>query len=107
MTIYLDSDFKCSTTSPSGAGLAVKTDIFAGKCKEYIEGYRFVPAGQTWTREDGEVFTGEMVSPWQPWEQLDAIQREYEREQYSTLRSQNAEYEAALTAIEAALEVTV
>ena len=98
MTVYLDSDFKCSTTSPSGAGLAVETDIFAGKCKEYIEGYRFVPAGQTWTREDGEVFEGCMVAPWVDWATLDAAQREYERQQL-------AQYESALSEIEAALGV--
>ena len=100
MTVYLDSDFKCSTTSPSGAGLAVETDIFAGKCKEYIEGYRFVPAGQTWTRDDGVEFAGEMISPWRPWAELDAAQREYERQQL-------AQYESALSEIEAASGVNV
>ena len=98
MTVYLDSDFKCSTTSPSGAGLAVETDIFAGKCKEYIEGYRFVPAGETWTREDGVLFVGEMIAPWRPWAELDAAQREYERQQI-------AQYESALSEIETALGV--
>ena len=98
MTIYLDSDFRCSTTSLSGAELAVETDIFIGKCKEYIEGYRFVPAGQAWTRDDGVEFAGEMISPWRPWATLDAAQREYERQQI-------AQYESALTEIEAALGV--
>ena len=99
MTIYLDSDFKCSTTSPSGAGLAVKTDIFAGKCKEYIEGYRFVPSGKTWTWEDGAEFTGEMITPWRDIHQYDAIQRRYNQ----TLLAQ---YEQALTSIEQAVEAT-
>lgn len=98
MTIYLDSDFKCSTTSPSGAGLAVKTDIFAGKCKEYIEGYRFVPSGKTWTWEDGVEFSGEMIAPWKDYNELDAAQREYERQQL-------AQYESALSEIETALGV--
>ena len=57
-------------------------------------------------REDGTVFRGEMVTPWKPWEELDAMQREYEREQYETLTAQNAEYEAALSEIETALGVT-
>ena len=77
---------------------AVDTDAFDGKCAEYIEGYRFVPAGQAWTRDDGVEFAGEMISPWQPWEQLDAAQREYERQQL-------AQYESALSEIEAALGV--
>ena len=103
-TVYIDSDFKCHTTS--GEGLTqVETDVFDGKCDAYIEGYRFVPNGQTWTREDGVVFTGEMIAPWKPWAELDAAQREYEREQYQALAAQNAEYEAALSEIEEALDV--
>lgn len=105
MTIYIDNDYKCYTTDAGGL-TPIETDVFYGKCDAYIEGYRFVPEGETWTREDGEVFAGEMVSPWVDWSILDAAQRDYEREQYSTLRAQNAEYEAALTEIEAALEVT-
>ena len=63
--------------------MAVETTFFEGKCAAYIEGYRYVPAGQTWTREDGTVFTGDMVSPWKPWEKLDEAQRTYERERYN------------------------
>lgn len=105
MTIYIDKDFRCF--AEPGEGLeAVQTDFFDGKAPGYIEGYRFVPAGESWTREDGAVFAGEMVSPWKDWTELDAMQREYEREQYDTLTAQNAEYEAALSEIEIALEVT-
>lgn len=61
-TIYIDSEFKCHVTS--GEGLTpIETDAFDGECDTYIEGYRFIPAGQTWTRADGMVFTGEMISP--------------------------------------------
>lgn len=70
---------------------AVTTDVFDGKCDAYIEGYRFVPAGETWTREDGEVFEGCMVAPWVDWATLDAAQREYEREQYEDMRAALAE----------------
>ena len=97
MTIYIDNDYKCHVAD-DGTMTAVNTDAFDGKCGTYIEGYRFVPAGETWTREDGVLFVGEMIAPWQPWEQLDAVQREYEREQI-------AQYESALTEIEAALGV--
>ena len=76
-----------------------------GKCDAYIEGYRFIPAGQTWTRADGVVFTGEMIAPWKPWAELDTAQREYEREQYQTVVAQNTEYESALSEIETALGV--
>lgn len=103
-TIWIDFEFKCHTAS--GEGLtAIETDAFDGKCDTYVGGYRFIPAGQTWTRADGVVFTGEMIAPWKPWAELDTAQREYEREQYQTAVAQNTEYEAALSEIEAALGV--
>lgn len=105
MTIYIDSDFKCHAATADGL-TAVETDYFDGKCQAYIEGYRFVPAGQTWTRPDGVTFQGEMVCPWKPWRELDSAQRAYEQEQLESLTAQNAEYEAALSEIEAALGVT-
>ena len=98
------SSFKCHTSTAEGL-TTIETDAFDGKCDAYIEGYRFIPAGQTWTRADGVVFTGEMIAPWKPWAELDAVQREYEREQYQTVVAQNAEYESALTEIETALGV--
>lgn len=82
MTIYIDSDFKCHV-SDDGTMTAVETDFFDSKCDAYIEGYRFVPSGSTWTREDGAVFSGEMVAPWKDWRQLDDAQRAYEKEQYA------------------------
>jgi hypothetical protein len=84
-TIYLDSDFKCHATN-DGTMNAVETDAFDGKCDEYIEGYRFVPSGSTWIREDGEVFEGEMIAPWKPWDELDAAQREYERQEAADMK---------------------
>ena len=78
--IYIDSDFKCHVTD-DGTMTAVETNAFDGKCPAYIEGYHFVPAGKTWTRSDGKVFYGEMISPWKPWQELDKAQRAYEREQ--------------------------
>ena len=104
-TIYIDSDFKCHTANPDGMYTPVEATAFDGKCDAYIEGYRFIPAGQSWTRADGVVFTGEMIAPWKPWAELDAVQREYEREQYQMVVAQNAEYEAALSEIETALGV--
>lgn len=83
MMIYIDSDYRCYTST--GEGLtAVETDAFDGKCRQFIEGYRFVPAGAIWTREDGHTFTGEMISPWQPYEILAEFQALYEEEQMNT-----------------------
>ena len=98
MMIYINTDFKCHTVAGDGM-TAVETTAFDGKCVAYIEGYRFVPAGKTWTREDGTVFTGEMVSPWKPWAELDGIQRAYEREQVQSLTAQNAELLDAMAAM--------
>lgn len=87
-TIYIDADFKCHA-SDDGTMTAVETDVFDGKCTAFLEGYRYVPAGESWTRPDGVVFAGEMIAPWKPFEELDAAQAAYERQQL-------AEYQEAL-----------
>jgi hypothetical protein len=78
--VYIDSEFKCHTTNPDGAFRGVETSFFEGKCQTFSEGYRYIPYGESWTREDGVVFTGEMIAPWKPYSELDAAQRQYERE---------------------------
>lgn len=97
MTIYIDSDYKCYVSTEDGCR-AIETDAFNGKCPEWIESYRFVPEGETWTREDGEVFKGEMVTPWKDLSEAYTAQIAY-------LERQNAQYEAALSEIEVALGV--
>lgn len=89
MTIYIDRDFKCYTESAAGR-TAVETDAFAGKCRQYIEGYRFVPSGQIWTREDGQVFRGEMIAPWRDYAILAEFQALYEEEQAKQAEEQEA-----------------
>lgn len=76
-TIYLDSEFKCHTLN-DGTMIAVETDVFDSKCDVYIEGYRFVPSGETWTRSDGVSFDGEMIAPWKDYNELAAAQSQYE-----------------------------
>ena len=93
MTIYIDSEYKCYT-SPGDNLTAIDTSFFDGKCKAYIEGYRFVPSGETWIREDGQVFIGGMVAPWRPYEILAEFQAIYEEEQ-----AKQADMAAALDAI--------
>lgn len=97
MTIYIDSDYKCYVSAAEGRR-EVETSFFNGKCPELVESYRFVPEGETWTREDGEAFTGEMVSAWKDLGEAYKAQAAYVTEQ-------NAQYEAALSEIEAALGV--
>ena len=79
-TIYIDSEFKCYTTSAEDRR-AIETDAFDGKCRQYIEGYRFVPAGEKWILEDGTFYSGEMVAPWRDYSILEEFQSLYEEEQ--------------------------
>lgn len=81
-TVFIDSTtFHCHTTQNNdGTRIPYETEFFSGKCDTFIEGYRFIPVGYNWTREDGTVFTGEMIAPWKPYEELDAAQREYEQQ---------------------------
>lgn len=78
-TIYLDTDFKCHTQN-TGTFNPVETNFFDGKCDAFIEGYRFIPDNMRWTRSDGTVFYGEMISPWKDYRELEAAQRQYEKE---------------------------
>lgn len=94
--IYIDSEFKCHVTD-DGTMTSVEHDFFNGKCDAFIEGYRYIPAGEIWTREDGAAFSGEMIAPWKDYRELDFAQREYERQKL-------AEYESLID--ELYLEVT-
>lgn len=78
MIIYLDKDFKCHTRN-GVVLIPVATAAFDGKCRRYIEGYRFIPLGQSWMRSDGVVFTGEMIAPAEDSRILEAAQGAYEQ----------------------------
>lgn len=93
-TIYIDADFMCHITN-DGTMTAIETDYFDGKCNTFIEGYRFIPTGKSWTRPDGVVFHGEMISPWKDYAILCEIQSLYEetiadKERISALEENNA-----------------
>ena len=75
--IYIDSGFKCHVSN-DGTMTAVETSFFDGKCQTFIEGYRFVPSGSTWTRDDGHEFDGEMIVPHVHHALLEAAQAQYE-----------------------------
>ena len=79
MKIYIDSEFKCHIQN-DGTMQSVETDFFDQKCDTFIEGYRFVPLGESWTRSDGVVFRGEMITPWKDFAELDKAQRAYEQQ---------------------------
>ena len=80
MKIYIESEFKCHTTNSDGTFREVETDFFDGKCAEFIEGYRFIPAGEAWVRSDGTEFRGEMIAPWRNYDELAVAQAQYDRE---------------------------
>lgn len=77
-TIYIDNEFKCHV-SDDGTMTPVETAFFDGKCVEFVEGYRFVPDGAVWEKEDGTIFEGEMVCAWRPFSELDHAQMVHER----------------------------
>lgn len=79
--IFLNKNFECSIIQKEDTIQSIETDVFDGKCGAFIEGYRFVPAGQSWTREDGVVFSGEMVAPFKDSQLLETVQNMYEQVQ--------------------------
>lgn len=97
-TIYLDSDFAVHLEQQEGF-LPFETDFFDGMCDTLVEGYRIVPDGKTWTRQDGKVFAGEMIAPLQWTDVLEAAQGEYEKAQ-----EQIAELEAYYNAMQEVIE---
>ena len=91
MKVYIDNDYKCHVTDDGGMR-EIEASFFDGKCETFIEGYRYVPEGESWTRSDGVEFHGEMITPWKPYAELDEAQRVYERELL-------AEFKAALEVV--------
>lgn len=101
MTIYIDNDYKCSL-SDDGTMREFDVPFFDGKCAAFIEGYRYVPSGERWTRGDGQTFTGEMIAPCRDYSQISEIQTAVDRAQAQAQQT-ITEYEQALTEIEKAL----
>ena len=69
---------------------SVETDFFEGKCKTFIEGYRFVPAGESWTRSDGIVFYGVMIASAEDYARLEKAQQQYEADEINHLNELGA-----------------
>ena len=95
MTIYIDDDYKCYVSAADGRR-AIETDFFDGKCKVFIEGYRYIPPGEKWIMPNGVFFKGEMVAPWKDYDYLQVVQEAYEQGQ-----------DEILTTVESALGVSV
>jgi hypothetical protein len=88
MIIYLDDQYLVHTSQNGSGTLAPWSDdagFFAGKCAAFIEGFRVVPDGQAWTRSDGAVFHGLMISPAADPIELNAYQVMADQETIATL----------------------
>ena len=96
MKIYIDADFKCHTVN-DGTMRELDVSFFDNTCPEWIESYRFVPEGGTWTREDGEKFAGaEMISPWKDLGEAYAAQTVYLTGKLAAAEADIAELDMAL-----------
>ena len=67
-TIYFDTLYHCHRID-DGTMTAVETDFFIGKCDTFVEGYCY-------NTSKGYV----QIYPWKDYAELDAAQREYERQ---------------------------
>ena len=79
MKVYLDSNFLCHLNN-NGGYTEYNLDDFNDMCETYIEGYRVIPEGCTWVREDGIQFHGFMVTPARPYNELQIAQDQYEKD---------------------------
>lgn len=60
--IYLDSDYVCHLMD-DGSRRLIQTEALDSIDDWHIPYYRYIPEGESWTRWDGEVFTGPMLAP--------------------------------------------
>lgn len=98
MKIYIDNtDYKVYT-APAEGRTEHEDSFFDNKCTNLVESYRYVPANETWTREDGEEFTG-MIAPWRDIRQYDGEQQQYLLDKLAAARAESADMQAALTVL--------
>ena len=79
MQFFIDKEYRCYSRQDNAGSLrSVESDAFDGKCATYLNGFCFIPKGESWTREDGEIFEGESVFPWKDSQMLELAQAAYE-----------------------------
>ena len=86
--------FMCHATD-NGAMQAVETDAFDNLCAGAIECYRYIPAGQAWTRPDGRITPGPFI---QAVKESAEIQRQYELDEAQRWGSLDIPQEQGMTA---------
>ena len=88
MIVYVGKDYRCH--ADPGEGLeAVADAFFDGKCDTFIEGYCY-------DTRNGCV----QIYPWKPYNELDAAQREYEKQLITQYETELAELDAALLEVQ-------
>jgi len=100
--IYLDKQCRCHVDNGGGQYREWEdSGFFTGKSAAFIEGFRVVPDGETWTREDGVEFIGLMIAPAVNFDILQAAQAAHEEtlEMISGVKAVAAEHETALLEI--------
>ena len=91
MKFYIDADFRCHATNPDNSFREFEDKFFDGKCATFIEGFVYIPDGEFWTRSNGMIFEGKIITPWKSYEELDSTQREYERQLLAEYEAENME----------------
>ena len=93
-TVYIDSEYKCHV-EPAEGMREVEDSFFDGKCKAFIEGFRYVPEGETWIREDGADYPGLLIVADRDFSILEELQEQYEE----MLSEAQARYEEGVNSI--------
>ena len=75
MKIFIGNDYKCHTSN-DGTMREYEVEFFDNKCPAFIEGYRYIPDGETRTNANGVECSG--ISPWKEYAILAAAQEQYE-----------------------------
>ena len=77
MKIYIDNNFLCHLDN-DGTRRSFDVPYFDGKCRTFIEGCCFIPAGESWTDGYGKTFYGEIIIPIKLPIILEKVQQQYE-----------------------------
>ena len=81
MIVYIDSDYRCHIENDGTMRpVEIETEVYGDKCKAYIEGFRYVPEGESWISPNGTEFSG-MFAPAVSYDLLLSAQAQYEADQ--------------------------
>lgn len=78
MTIYIDAEYKCHI-KPAPGLREFEEPFFDGAAPDVVEGYRYIPRGESLTDANGNIFEGRAFFPWRDIQQLEAAQNAYTR----------------------------